>query len=350
MLFSQELEELIDAVLQDGTITPKERATLHKRAAAEGADPDEVDIVIEARLNKQKKQVQQGRTAQASTSHATPPPPPPSSLAAEPTESTTIKYGTVLKCPNCGTRIKGGSAVCPSCNYTFHGISANASIERLNAKLDAFNRENKLADNSNMGKQLGWGCLSICFWPIAVPVLLLKSGNKPVFRRKFDLISTFAVPNTRADLLDFLSMVQQRANATAPKNGTSSILSNEDMGYAYWLLYCNCINKARINFADDPSFASFFAFHDREMRRGKGIVAFFNRNTKLILFLLWIAAFATWMWYDENYGEKKHRRERQEQKEREERLMEEMLDNNESTTYLYDDYNKEDETYRDDEY
>ncbi|MBQ0049202.1 MAG: hypothetical protein KBT12_03040 [Bacteroidales bacterium] len=329
MLFSQELEELIDAVLQDGTITPKERATLHKRAAAEGADPDEVDIVIEARLNRLKKQ---SRIAAVAATPTAPPPPPPAAPEATPTASTAQKYGTVLKCPNCGTRIRGGTAVCPTCNYTFHGISANASIERLNAKLEAFNRENKIAESSGLGKQLGWGCLSLCFWPIAVPVLLLKGGNKPIFRRKADIISTFAVPNTRADLLDFLSMVQQRANATAPKNGTSSILSNEDMGYAYWLLYCNCINKARINFADDPSFASFFDFHNREMRRSKGILALISRNTKLFLFILWMVVFFCWMYFDENRGNKKSV-----EKETKYEYENENINENETRDYYYED-------------
>lgn len=346
MLFSQELEELIDAVLQDGTITQKERATLHKRAQSEGADPDEVDIVIEARLNKQKKQTQASRVAPLAGS-ATPPPPPPEAKP-EPAQSAgnTFKYGTVLKCPNCGTRIKGGSAVCPSCHYTFHGISANASIERLNAKLEAFDKQNNISsDVVSFGKNLGTGCLAFCLWPIAVPILLLKSGNKPIYRRKFDLISNFPVPNTRADLLDFLALVQQRANSTAPKNGTSSVLSNEDQGYAYWLLYCNCINKARINFADDSSFASFFSFYEREHRRSKGIMAFLNRNTKIFLIILWIIAFGAYVWYDQNYGEASKRKER---KEREERVVQIVNneDETEKTIYYDDDYYSD---YEDDE-
>lgn len=49
-MFSNELEMLIDAALADGEITEKERAVLHKRAEAEGVDPDELDVLIEARL------------------------------------------------------------------------------------------------------------------------------------------------------------------------------------------------------------------------------------------------------------------------------------------------------------
>lgn len=54
-MFSKELEEIIEAALADGVLTDKERAVLHKRALAEGVDPDELDIVIDGRLAKIKK-------------------------------------------------------------------------------------------------------------------------------------------------------------------------------------------------------------------------------------------------------------------------------------------------------
>ena len=49
-MFSEELEMLINAALADGEITEKERAVLHKRAQAEGVDPDELDMIVNARL------------------------------------------------------------------------------------------------------------------------------------------------------------------------------------------------------------------------------------------------------------------------------------------------------------
>lgn len=55
-MFSKELEEVIEAALADGVLTDKERAVLHKRAAAEGVDLDELDVVIDGRLAKAKKQ------------------------------------------------------------------------------------------------------------------------------------------------------------------------------------------------------------------------------------------------------------------------------------------------------
>lgn len=48
-LYSERIEALIDAALVDGEITDKERAVLIKRAKEEGIDPDEFEMVLNAR-------------------------------------------------------------------------------------------------------------------------------------------------------------------------------------------------------------------------------------------------------------------------------------------------------------
>ena len=49
-IFSDRLEALIAAALQDGVLTDKERELLKRRAEKEGEDWDEVEMIIEARL------------------------------------------------------------------------------------------------------------------------------------------------------------------------------------------------------------------------------------------------------------------------------------------------------------
>ena len=49
-IFSDRLEALIAATLQDGLLTDKERELLKRRAEKEGEDWDEVEMIIEARL------------------------------------------------------------------------------------------------------------------------------------------------------------------------------------------------------------------------------------------------------------------------------------------------------------
>lgn len=83
-MFSKELEEFIDSTLADGVLTDKERNVLHKRAQAEGVDPDELDVYIDGLLVKLHVQRQNAKAQ-------------------------------VRKCPACGDIIPALSNVCPSC-------------------------------------------------------------------------------------------------------------------------------------------------------------------------------------------------------------------------------------------
>ena len=49
-MFNEQLEKLIEFALIDGNLTEKEREILKKKAISQGFDPDEVEMVIDARL------------------------------------------------------------------------------------------------------------------------------------------------------------------------------------------------------------------------------------------------------------------------------------------------------------
>lgn len=55
-MYSKELEAIIEAALADGVLTDKEREVLHRRAAQEGVDADELDVIIEGKLAKMKQE------------------------------------------------------------------------------------------------------------------------------------------------------------------------------------------------------------------------------------------------------------------------------------------------------
>ena len=106
---------------------------------------------------------------------------------------------------------------------------------------------------------------------------LKDDGMADIARRKMSLIQSFPVPNAREDLLDLLSALQPMANHKGPKEGfTGGGMRGtaiggkikEDVSYGYWLLFCNCINKAKISFAGDAAFKPFFDFYDKSSSRG----------------------------------------------------------------------------------
>ena len=56
-MFSEDLSKLIEASLVDGVITDQERAVIRKRALLEGVDPDEVDLLLDAEVQKITKKI-----------------------------------------------------------------------------------------------------------------------------------------------------------------------------------------------------------------------------------------------------------------------------------------------------
>ena len=61
-MFSQELEDLIQATLEDGTLEDYEKAALVKRAQAEGVDLTELEIYINSILQKRQKELEKEKS------------------------------------------------------------------------------------------------------------------------------------------------------------------------------------------------------------------------------------------------------------------------------------------------
>lgn len=215
-MFSKELEEVIEAALADGVITEKERAVLHKRALAEGVDPDELDVVIDGRLAKVKKETDWLR-----------PVPPPQAAPAN-----NGKYGVVRKCPNCGAQVKASAVKCDECGYEFVGVEANRSVAKLSVLINNI-------DQHWQGKT----SLQSLF------------GASSRSKEMYSTIVNFPVPTTKEDLLEFVLFLKPKAER--------SLLSEDNEGErkilrAYRTKYKECMQKAQVFFADDPQFRQVF--------------------------------------------------------------------------------------------
>ena len=223
-MYSEELEELIDLVLDDNQITEKERAVLYRRAKAEGIDPDEIDIVIEARLAKKIRENKQ-------TGCQTTPPPLHGTQAATPNN---VKYGEIRKCPNCGATVEAASVKCEDCGYNFVGIQASTSRERLNQIINEIKRRHANKPQSSIFKQMFY---------------MEKDENEEIK----EAIQLFPIPNSREDLLDFLMFLEPLAKVSFFSNAYDPSLTG-----VYKSKYKECCNKAEVFFSDDPLFVKFF--------------------------------------------------------------------------------------------
>lgn len=131
-MFSEELNKLIEASLVDGVITDQERAVIRKRALLEGVDPDEVDLMLDAEIQK-IRQKQQAAVAK------------------------------VKKCPACGEIIPALTGVCPSCGHVINVKSKdnNELMDLMDAmenelkelKSDDFDYEKHLAEIDSLRRK-----------------------------------------------------------------------------------------------------------------------------------------------------------------------------------------------------
>lgn len=281
IMYSKELEELIDAAIADGVISGAERRVLHRRAESEGVDLEELDVLIDGRLAKIKRQdalLQMARgnvslNKEADNVGDKDNGVDSASIADKPRSANRkVQYGNVLVCPSCGESVVGGTAVCHACGYTFSNVQVCTSGEALTKKLESFNkRQENRVDKSSLG-----------FWDMMNPNRILS-----VYKSKMDIVSTHPVLNTRADLLELLTMIRSRAKSTGSRRGMT-VSGYEDLSYGYWLLYTNCINKAKLNFRTDPDFQPYFAHYDEELSKTRGFIGFLrcNPTTRLVLILV----------------------------------------------------------------
>lgn len=221
-MFSQILEELIEGVLADGVITDKERAILHRRALAEGINPDELDIVLDGRLAKMRKVGN-----------------PTSQVADNERKSQAI-----------GDEM-GNS-------YSSGRKESHHPAQELQRQLNELDQE--YAEKIMMAKK-------------STEKYRLDDEKQ---KRKFQLISTFLIPNAKDELVELMIMAQGFASATGP-TVESNEQSEENYSLAYWKLFGNCIQKVKYSFADDTSFAPFYAFYEQEDKRSKNL---FNKIKK----------------------------------------------------------------------
>lgn len=229
-MFSEELESVIEAALADGTLTAKEREVLHKRAAAEGVDPDELDVVIEGRLAKMKREEDWLRPA------------PPSD-----------KFGDVKKCPNCGEPVEPMAVKCSACGYEFRGVEALKSSQQLADKLDEIAKSYRDKKGNSF-----------------------QQHDDQIYsmREQARVIKSFPVPTTKEDLLDFAITMQSKWK--------SSTMGDDQLGLksAYKAKYDECVNKAQILFPNDPMFQGVFEQYQADK---KNIWANMSTSIKILL-------------------------------------------------------------------
>jgi hypothetical protein len=228
-MYNEQLEKLVELALADGELTEKEKQILFKKAELFGIDLDEFEMVLDARLYEKQQSLKHTEVSSASAPKSN-------------------KMGDVKKCPSCGAIAQSFQTKCLDCGHEFSNIEANASVSKLFKMLDEIEsqRDNTVTVAGVIGgmfkNSIGGGALSQA----------LGGGNKTDTRKK-EIIKNFPIPNTKEDILEFLSLAvpnaRQKGNMFT-KNNDENILHNEFV--PVWKAKCEqIVMKARFSMKDD---------------------------------------------------------------------------------------------------
>lgn len=163
-MFSKELESLIQATLEDGKLEDYEKAALVKRAQAEGVDLAELEIYINSILQRREREANHKKEAKERT------------LNKQKKEA----FGRV--CPNCGAQVLPMAIKC-ECGYEFTTNHQISSVQILFEKIEKI-LEKPLPNDAEKRKEA------------------IENRDQQIR----EIISVFPVPNSKEDIIEFLSL------------------------------------------------------------------------------------------------------------------------------------------------
>lgn len=167
-MYSEHLEKLIEFALIDGELSDKERIILIKTAINEGIDQDEFEMVLDARI------------FQISKNNST-------------IETNIISGKTISndfeKCPACNDFYPQFSTNCISCGFEINSISFGSVIKDLLTKLEEFDQPKTGRNN-------------------ALLEAFSNDSNTDTssVAQKCEMIMNCTVPNSKSEILSFLSI------------------------------------------------------------------------------------------------------------------------------------------------
>jgi len=243
-MYNEQIENLIKIALNDGELSEKEKQILFKKAEAEGIDLDEFEMVLESRLFDKQKSINQQS-------------PPPVSINQTDSQKSN-KMGDVKKCPSCGGIVETFITSCGDCGHSFNNIEAVSSAQKLHDQLQEIEKEerNRVRTKvSSLHSRLTGGA--------AEEIQADRQMEERIKTRKASLISSFPIPNSKEDILEFLSMAIPEAGKKPSFFGR---LGATGALYKAWLSKAEqIIMKARFSMKEDKKILEEINYYAKEL-------------------------------------------------------------------------------------
>lgn len=230
----QEILDLIEMAIADGEITEKERSIILRKAESVGEDKDEVEMILEGKLALIKKQ-------------------------AKPEVD---KVGNIMKCPQCKADVPSFSTKCEFCGHEFRNIEKSKNIRDLLDELLAIDKSKTMFRSSG-------------FFDTSAKEDNDKMANEGA-NQKALIINLFPVPNSKEEILEFLSVAVPYAQKS--KTGLAKIFTSESWGGIgskahidqiindAWKSKCTqVIMKAKFSMKNDPKTLAEITYYAEQL-------------------------------------------------------------------------------------
>jgi hypothetical protein len=232
-----EIENLINMALADGEVTEKEKGIIMRKAESLGLDKDEVEMILDGRIALIKKEFNNRQEASINKSN---------------------KEGEIKKCPSCGSVVQSFSTKCMDCGHEFRGVDANQLVKQFHQKL--LEIENKREDEeTNPLKSIG--------------AMLSKSLSgrglaDKVDLEKMQLIKSFPIPNSKEEILEFLSIALPESTVKIRKMLFATIDEDkvkEEMKKVWYTKCEQIIMKARFSMKEDKKTLEEIEYYAKQL-------------------------------------------------------------------------------------
>lgn len=187
-MYSKKLEQLIKLSIEDGVIDETENSVLIKCAKEEGVDIDELTLYVNSLVKKRQRELEADVTSKAQKYE----------------KDKKEAIGNI--CPKCGKQIPPMSLKCPYCGCEIVSKDANSSVKDLLSKIDRINKEWFDVTRSKSGDPLG-------DMFVGAPI---DEKEKQIR----ETISLYPVPNTKEDIIEFLSLAASNSKSKGGLLGT----------------------------------------------------------------------------------------------------------------------------------
>ena len=203
-MFSKELENLIQATLEDGVLEDNEKAALIKRAQREGVDIGELEIYINSLLQKRQRELNEKKYKQ------------------EEQYEKERKEAFGRTCPSCGKQVPPLTLKC-ECGYEFTTSQSTSSIQLLFDKIEKIQSEPFRYTDPDDDKY--------------------EAERKERYNKIRQTISLFPVPNTKEDIIEFLSLSSVKSKKRGGLFGTikGRLIVAIPLGFISFIIVCSAM-------------------------------------------------------------------------------------------------------------